>query len=77
MIDVSDVGNRERKKSKIIFQISGVNNWGDGVLFIRKKDIKWRNSLGSNEEQNWALDMFTMATRHPSREALNICSQNI
>lgn len=52
------MGNRKRKKSRITFQISGLNNWADGVLFIRKEEIGWRNSLDSSKEQNSVLDML-------------------
>lgn len=58
MIDGLDVENRERKKSRITFQISGLNNWADRVLFIRKEEIGCRNSLDSSEEQNSVLDML-------------------
>lgn len=52
MIGGLGMGTRERKKSRITFQISDLNNGADGVLFIRKEKIRWRNSLDSSEEQN-------------------------
>lgn len=58
MIGGLDVGNGEKKKSRIIFQISGLSNWVDGVLFMRKEEIGRRNSLDSRREWNSVLDML-------------------
>lgn len=52
------MGNREKKKSRIICQTSGLNKWADGVLFVRKEDTGWRESLVLNEERNSVLDML-------------------
>lgn len=45
MINGLAVGNRDREESRIVFQISELNNRPDGVIFSQKKEIGWKNTL--------------------------------